>query len=217
MTPFPTSMSLRRSSASSPNRSAHQAASSTIGYPSSLRQLHDELDVLRGPGNIVTSRFGRVLAGVVSILALAGTLSGCGGGGGADGPPLSTAAAADRYIELVTPYNEALDSFNEAMYGGSRYVPTVHDATVVYINASEHLISGLKGTNWPADIDRDISYLIAADTRNLDATRPLAESETNAEIETWLRQNESDSRTSGEDTAGAVNAVRTKLGLPPAS
>jgi len=72
-----------------------------------VQQLFHELDVL-SMDNLVTGRFGRLLAGVVSVLALAGALSACGGGGGSDGPPLSKAAAANRYLELVVPINEGM-------------------------------------------------------------------------------------------------------------
>lgn len=160
----------------------------------------------------------------VLALALALLVAGCGvrqdelTQAGAPGPSVSVAPpptpsaltvaeAGPRYLQIVAPYNKALEALETAANSGKSWT-TVRALAVKVAEANETHARALRATLWPEEVRAPMAALLA----ETDAAQRYWESAGRAKnVDELARAIRSASRHSG---AKPANEVRAKLGLP---
>jgi hypothetical protein len=152
-----------------------------------------------------------VLSCHVVCFVLATLLVGCG-----NSSHLSRADAASRYLRLVEPANSAADDFGTAIGATPLRVQALHDATNRFDDAMQTFDEGLVSTRWPDTIRREVSDLLASDKRLVSLLRGLEKAGTAVEVLAWERRNQNAVVIAISAVGRASEAIRIKLGLPPA-
>lgn len=123
---------------------------------------------------------------------------------------LSVAEAGRRYLEIVAPYNIALEELESAAQGGESWTALRTRAAKV-AQANEQHAQALRAVTWPAQARGPMAALLA----ETDAAQPhwlrAAQAKTADEFGAAVRSAVSHSG------AKAAGEVRTALGLPPYS
>lgn len=76
-------------------------------------------------------------------------------------PPLSTEAAAERYLAIVEPYNVALEALEQGVNGGQAVETLQAQAAGVAAANDAHRLE-LEATVWPAEVQPAVDELVAA-------------------------------------------------------
>lgn len=160
----------------------------------------------------------------ITVLALALVVAGCGGtpeDPAAAGTPAQTASAAPaptpsaltvaeagpRYLEIVAPYNKALEEMETAANSGKSWT-TVRALAAKVAEANETHARALRATVWP-DVVRTSMAALLAET---DIAQRYWESAGRAKnVDELARALRAAGRHSGAKPAGEI---RAKLGLP---
>lgn len=160
-----------------------------------------------------------------AVLALTVLLAGCGGddpGERQAAPPvwqsatptvpprpagLTPAAARTRYLEIVTPYNTALEELEDAVNSGKPW-RTVRSLAVEVARTNAVHAAELRETVWPATVEEPLAALLKENDIALRHWRRAGEA-TNADA--LIREIRAAASHSGADEAGKVRAA---LGLP---
>ncbi|MGN9777359.1 hypothetical protein ACTMS0_16570 [Micromonospora sp. H33] len=160
-----------------------------------------------------------------AVLALTVLLAGCGGGEPGRPPAaapawqtaapttpaaptaLTPAEAKSRYLEIVTPYNRALEELEDAVNSGKpwRTVRTLA-AEVARTNAAH--AAELREVVWPAKVRAPLAALLAENDIALRHWRRAGEA---ADADALMREIRTAAAHSGAEEAGRVRAA---LGLP---
>jgi hypothetical protein len=152
----------------------------------------------------------------VAATLMIGVLSACSSGGAIGDTHILTKSEADaRYLELVSPYNQALGQFETAVRSDHPYIPDIHSATVALVAALNDSKIILSTTRWPLIVTHDVSFMISADTRSIAGLKALETAATTSDLRAW-------GETWGQRTIDAISdggaaavEIRAKLGLPP--
>lgn len=158
-----------------------------------------------------------------AIAAATALLAGCGteptdpgsfvaptGAGTPSGPAeLSLADAADRYLEITRPYNEALEAFEEAFNSGNEDLATLIGMAGDTAAALETEIGELQETAWPAEVQTHVDDLVAASEQALPHWQEAAAAESQEDL---LAAAQAAGEQDGGDAGGAI---RELLGLDP--
>lgn len=156
----------------------------------------------------------------LAVLALTLLTAGCAGTSETDRPPsqqssaaattageLSVADAAKRYLEIVAPYNSALEDLKAAGKAGESW-PALRTRAGKVAQANEQHGKALREVNWPAQARAPMAALLT----EIDAAQPH-----------WVRASQAKSSDEFAAAVGdaaehsgskAAGEVRAALGLP---
>lgn len=163
-----------------------------------------------------------VVGAVGAALLAAGLLAGCGSQATDPGSfvtPAATATptgpveltreqAADRYLDIVRPYNQALEELEQAFNGGQD-LATLTRLAGATAAALETEIGQLQSTRWPAEVQSQVEDLVAASERALPHWREAAAVASRDDLVAAARA-------AGEHDGGeAAGTIRELLGLDP--
>lgn len=119
---------------------------------------------------------------------------------------LSREAAARRYLEIVKPYNDALERLEQAINAGRPYA-TLRPLAGATAGANRGQVAALRAVPWPADVQPAVAALVAESERAQPHWDDAATTGTrNAVIEAVLAAAKHD----GSDAAATI---RTLLAL----
>jgi hypothetical protein len=119
---------------------------------------------------------------------------------------LSRAGAAKRYLEIVRPYNVALERLERAFNGGAPLVRLRVLADAVARSNAEHM-RRLRATVWPSTVRAPMKQLLAESAAAQPYWRQAAEASTREELARSLVEA---ARHNGTNSA---NKIRRTLGL----
>jgi hypothetical protein len=122
---------------------------------------------------------------------------------------LSLEDAADRYLEIVQPYNEALEAFEAAFNSGDQDLATLTGMAGDTAAALETEIGQLQETAWPEEVQSHVDDLVAASEQALPLWQEAAAAES---VEALLDSVQAAAEHDGND---AGDAIREALGLQP--
>jgi hypothetical protein len=169
----------------------------------------------------------RRLVTVMVLALLAGGCEGAGPGGSstwvtspappttsptssAGSTPLTVAQAGSRYLEIVRPYNTALEKFEDAAHAGTPWKNLRPLAgRVAQANAAH--AKALRQTSWPAAVRAPMAALLTEIDLAQRSWQRAAQAKTADELARAVR---AAAAHSGSKPAGQI---RTLLGLPPYS
>ncbi len=160
---------------------------------------------------------------LIGVLALAMLVAGCGGGEEFDltqkDPPtavtspaprpsvLTVAEAGRRYLEIVAPYNKALEELETAANSGKAWT-TVRALAVKVAETNKSHGLALRTTAWPEEVRAPMATLLA----EMDVAQRYWDAAARAKnVDELARAIRSAGKHSGAKPAGEV---RAKLGLP---
>lgn len=121
---------------------------------------------------------------------------------------LSLAQAKTRYLEIVTPYNTALEELEKAINAGKPWTTVRTLAGKVATANAEHA-QALRATVWPDEVRAPMAALLAETDAAQRYWQLAAQAKTAQELNSAIR---SAAQHSGSKQA---TEVRSKLGLPP--
>lgn len=158
---------------------------------------------------------------IIATLAAVTVVAGCGGGGdpGTLVPPpptaptgggsptappaLSESEAATRYLDIVRPYNEALERFELAINGGEE-LATLTGMASDTADALETEIGQLRETSWPDAVSADVDALATESEQALEHWQDAARAQTRDDlVDAVLAAGEFD----GSDAAGSIREI----------
>lgn len=121
---------------------------------------------------------------------------------------LSLADASARYLEIVAPYNTAVEEFEDAAQSGQSWTK-LRDLAAKVAQANKAHGQLLRDTAWPAQVREPMAALLT----EIDAAQPYWEKAAQAKTEKEL----TDAVLAAVEHSGAkqAGAVRQALGLPP--
>jgi hypothetical protein len=165
----------------------------------------------------------RLVPGLVAVITCSGCLGSTPTAEPATRPPavsatpsaaptarvaLTRAQAAKRYLQIVRPYNSALERFETAAHAGRSWTSLrVLAARISSTNAAH--IRALRTTPWPPEAREEVTALIAVSVRAGRYWSAAAEAPGPAQFQTAVLRG---AKLSGKREA---TAVRHALGLPP--
>jgi hypothetical protein len=121
---------------------------------------------------------------------------------------LSVDEAAERYLDIVRPYNEALEKLEQAINGGEPLATQTAVAADVAAEL-ENEIAHLRSTAWPTEIRIPVDDLVAVSEKALEQWQQAADAQTPDDlIDAALAAAEFD----GTD---AATTIREHLGIDP--
>lgn len=132
-----------------------------------------------------------------------GRPTGSTGGSPTAPPALSEAEAATRYLEIVRPYNEALEQFELAVNGGEE-LATLTGMASDTADALETEIGELRATAWPEAISTHVDALIGESEQALEHWQEAARAQTRDDlVDSVLAAAEFD----GSDPTGSIREI----------
>lgn len=121
---------------------------------------------------------------------------------------LSQEKAAERYLDIVRPYNEALESLEQAVNGGEP-LETQTALAADTADALESEIAELRSTTWPSEIGSPVEDLIAVSEKSLEHWREAADAQTQNDLINAVMA------AAEFDGGDAATAIREQLGIGP--
>jgi hypothetical protein len=119
---------------------------------------------------------------------------------------LSRAAAAKRYLEIVRPYNVALERLEQAFNAGAPLVRLRALADAVARSNAEHMRQ-LRATAWPSAVRAPMEQLLAESAAAQPYWRQAAAANTREELARSLLA------AARHDGTSSANKIRNALGL----
>ncbi|MPZ25216.1 MAG: hypothetical protein GEV12_01855 [Micromonosporaceae bacterium] len=118
-------------------------------------------------------------------------------------PALSREEAAKQYLDIVRPYNEALEQFERAINGGED-LATLTGMAGETADALETEIGQLRATGWPERVRAHVEELVTTSEQALEHWQEAARAQTRDDlVEAALAAGEFD----GSDAASSIREI----------
>lgn len=96
-------------------------------------------------------------------------------------PPLSKPDAARRYLEIVKPYNVALEALEQSINSGQP-IGTLRGGATALGKVAEEEIRQLEATRWPAEVSAPMAELIAESRKQLPFWQQAAQAQNRDQV-----------------------------------